>query len=76
MEFNLTTEQKLQSLQNAEAIISHEIYNILLRCGVDPEVFEEADISEMRVPGLEGEVLRLERLVLSLSIIKQKLQTI
>jgi hypothetical protein len=76
MELNLTTEQKLQSLQNAEVTLSHEIYNTLLRVGVDPEVFEESDIEELRIPGFEGEVLRLEKLLLSLSEVKQKLSTI
>ncbi len=73
---NLTTEQKLQSLQNAEVTLSHEIYNTLLRVGVDPEVFEESDIEELRIPGFEGEVLRLEKLLSSLSVVKQKLSTI
>ena len=76
MELNLTTEQKLQSLQNAEVTLSHEIYNTLLRVGVDPEVFEESDIEELRVPGFDGEILRLEKLLLSLSVVKQKLSTI
>jgi hypothetical protein len=76
MELNLTTEQKLQSLQNAEVTLSHEIYNTLLRVGVDPEVFEESGIEELRIPGFEGEVLRLEKLLLSLSVVKQKLSTI
>jgi hypothetical protein len=76
MELNLTTEQKLQSLQNAEVTLSHEIYNTLLRVGVDPEVFEESDIEELRIPGFDGEVLRLEKLLLSLSVVKQKLSTI
>jgi hypothetical protein len=76
MELNLTTEQKLQSLQNAEVTLSHEIYNTLLRVGVDPEVFEESDIEELRIPGFEGEVLRLEKLLLSLSVVRQKLSTI
>jgi hypothetical protein len=76
MELNLTTEQKLQSLQNAEVTLSHEIYNTLLRVGVDPEVFEESDIEELRIPGFEGEVLRLEKLLSSLSVVKQKLSTI
>ena len=71
MELNLTTEQKLQSLQNAEVTLSHEIYNTLLRVGVDPEVFEESDIEELRVPGFDGEILRLEKLLLSLSVVKQ-----
>ena len=76
MELNLTTEQKLQSLQNAEVTLSHEIYNTLLRVGVDPEVFEESDIEELRVPGFDGEILRLEKLLLSLSVVKQKVSTI
>ena len=76
MEFNLTPEQKIQSLQNAEATLSQEIYNTLLRAGVDPDTFEESDIDELRVPGLDGEVIRLEKLLLSLSVVKQKLSLI
>lgn len=76
MEFNLTEEQKLQSLQNAETTISHEIYNVLLRIGVDPETFEEDDIEGLRDPGVDGEILRLERLLSSLSVVKQKLSDI
>jgi hypothetical protein len=76
MEFNLTPEQKIQSLQNAEATLSQEIYNTLLRAGVDPDTFEESDIEELRVPGLDGEIVRLEKLLLSLSVVKQKLSLI
>lgn len=76
MEFNLTAEQKLQSLQNAETTMSHEIYNILLRCGVDPETFQEADIDEMRTPGLDGEIMRLEKLLASIAVVRGKLQNI
>jgi hypothetical protein len=76
MEFNLTAEQKIQSLQNAETAMSHEIYNTLLRLGVDPETFEESDIEQITATGLEGETIRLRRLILSLNVIKQKLQNI
>jgi hypothetical protein len=76
MEFNLTAEQKLQSLQNAEITMSHEVYNILLRCGVDPETFQEADIEDIRTPGLDGEILRLEKLITSLTLVREKLQNI
>jgi hypothetical protein len=76
MEFNLTAEQKLQSLQNAETTMSHEVYNILLRCGVDPETFQETDIEDIRTPGLDGEILRLEKLITSLNLVREKLQNI
>jgi hypothetical protein len=76
MEFNLTAEQKLQSLQSAESTMSHEIYNILLRCGIDPEVFEESEVDAITAPGLEGEVIRLKRLIIALNVVKEKLENI
>lgn len=76
MEFNLTVEQRLYSLQSAESTINNDIYNTLLRAGIDPDSFDESNIDELRVPGLEGEVLRLEKLLASLAVVKEKLLNI
>lgn len=76
MEFNLTAEQKLQALQGAEAALSIELYNTLLRAGVDPETFDESEIETLKTPGTDGEFLRIEKLLASLSVVKQKLNPI
>jgi hypothetical protein len=76
MELNLTPEQKLASLQNAQSTLSHEIYNLLLRIGVDPDEFQESDIDSLRASGVDGEILRLEQITKSLSLVKDKLSAL
>jgi hypothetical protein len=76
MEFNLTAEQKIQSLESIESTMNIEIYNILLRCGVDPETFVEEDVDNILSPGLEGEVLRLKKLITAIALVRSKLQNI
>jgi hypothetical protein len=76
MELNLTPEQKLASLQNAQSTLSQEIYNLLLRIGVDPDEFQESDIDSMRASGVDGEILRLEQIIKSLSLVEDKLSVL
>jgi hypothetical protein len=76
MELNLTPEQKLASLQNAQSTLSQEIYNLLLRIGVDPDEFQESDIDSLRAPGVDGEILRLEQIIKSLSLVEDKLSVL
>lgn len=76
MNLNLTPEQKLASLQAASSTLSQEIYNLLLRIGVDPETFQEADIESLRTPALDGEIMRLQQLISALSIVTDKLSSL
>lgn len=39
MDLQLTNAQKLASLQAAEAGIQSEIFNMLLRMGIDPDTY-------------------------------------
>lgn len=76
MEFNLTADQKLASLQGASSMLNQEIYNLLLRIGVDPDEFEEEDIESLRTPALDGEISRLQQLLAALSVVTDKLSAL
>ena len=73
MEFTLSATQKRQALEGADITLNTEIYSMLLRLGVDPETFVEADLDSLDGPGAAGEVLRLRQLLTSLSIVRAKL---
>ena len=75
MELNLTSAQKLQALQGSAVALSSEIYNILLRMGFDPDVFEIEDLDSLEplsMQGMDGEVARLRKLAQSYEIVKAK----
>ena len=75
MELNLTSAQKLQALQGSAVALSSEIYNILLRMGFDPDVFEIEDLDSLEplsMQGMDGDVARLRKLAQSYEIVKAK----
>lgn len=75
MELNLTSAQKLQALQGSAVALSSEIYNILLRMGFDPDVFEIEDLDSLEplsMQGMDGEVARLRKLAQSYEVVKAK----
>ena len=74
MEFNLTSAQKLQALESSEVALSHEIYNLLLRMNFDPDIFEESDLDSFVEPSMDGELLRLRKLLASYEAVKAKIQ--
>jgi hypothetical protein len=76
MELNLTSAQKLQALDSSEVALSHEIYNLLLRMNLDPDEFEESDLDSISSPGLDGETVRLRRLLESLTTVRAKIQSL
>jgi hypothetical protein len=40
MEFNLTTEQKIRSLEDTKKHMLHEVFGLLVGLGIDPDEFE------------------------------------
>lgn len=76
MQLNITPEQKRAALENAESSLSIEIFNILVKMGIDPDEFVEADVSTMTAPGYEGELLRLNTLISSLSSVREILTSL
>lgn len=73
MELNLSPVQKQQALEASESSMTYEIFTLLIRLGVDPDEFTEADIPSLETTAMAGEVNRLKSLVASLSIVKAKL---
>lgn len=76
MELNLTSAQKLQALESSDVALSHEIYNLLLRMNLDPDAFEKEDLDEMSGVAIDGEVLRLRRLISAHETVKAKIQSL
>jgi len=79
MELNLTSAQKLQSLEGSEVALSHEIYNLLLRINLDPDAFQASDLDAMddsTVAGYEGEIMRLRKLLTAYNSVKAKIQSL
>jgi hypothetical protein len=76
MELNLTSAQKLQALESSDVALSHEIYNLLLRINIDPDAFEESDLDSISGVAVDGEVLRLRKLLSSLATVKAKIQSL
>ena len=75
MDLGLSTEQKRAALNAAKSTARSEIYNILIRIGVDPDTFDpEADRSTDMI--LIGEYQRLDALLASLNFIEEKLATL
>jgi hypothetical protein len=79
MELNLTSAQKLQSLEGSEVSLSHEIYNLLLRINLDPDAFQASDLDSMdqsTVAGYDGEIMRLRKLLAAYTSVKAKIQSL
>jgi hypothetical protein len=79
MELNLTSAQKLQSLEGSEVSLSHEIYTLLLRLNFDPDAFQESDLADMdmtTMQGYDGEILRLRKLLTAYGSVKAKIQSL
>jgi hypothetical protein len=76
MELNLTSAQKLQALESSRVALSHELYNLLLRMNLDPDTFEEEDLADIVDPAIDGELLRLRKLLASFETVKAKIQSL
>ena len=75
MDFGLTVEQKRAALISAQNTAKVEIFNILIRMGIDPDTFTSIDEIEDS-PLLIGERQRLEVLLNSLVLVESKLSQI
>lgn len=71
MEYGLNTEQKRMHLTNSLSNVKSEIYHMLLRSNIDPDVFDPTDYEINDV--LIGERERLATMLQSLTLINRKL---
>ncbi len=71
MDYGLNTQQKKVVLESSLANVKSEIFHLLLRSNIDPDVFdpENYTISEVLI----GEQQRLETLLNSVELIERKL---
>lgn len=74
MDYGLNTQQKKAVLQSSLANIKSEIFHLLLRSNIDPDIFDPENYVIADV--LVGERERLETLLSSLELIERKLTEI
>ena len=72
MNFGLTQTQKVVALNGAKSGLALEMYNMLIRLGVDPDTYTDGD-EIVVVPQLTGEKERFEILLNSYNAIILKL---
>lgn len=72
MNFGLTQTQKVVALNGAKSGLALEMYNMLIRLGVDPDTYTDGD-EIVTVPQLAGEKERFEILLNSYNTIILKL---
>lgn len=70
MDLGLTKEQKLAALTSVKTGIQSEIYSLLLRIGVDPDLYDPA--AESGGDMMIGERARVNMLIDSLAMIETK----
>ena len=74
MDYGLNTQQKKLVLESSLANVKSEIFHLLLRSNIDPDVFDPANYTISEV--LIGEQQRLETLLSSVELIERKLTEI
>ena len=74
MDYGLNTPQKKTILESSLANVKSEIFHLLLRSNIDPDVFDPANYTISEV--LIGEQQRLETLLKSVELIERKLAEI
>ena len=74
MDYGLNTQQKKAILESSLANIKSEIFHLLLRSNIDPDIFDPENYVIADV--LVGERERLETLLSSLELIERKLTEI
>lgn len=74
MDYGLNTPQKKAILESSLANVKSEIFHLLLRSNIDPDVFDPANYTISEV--LIGEQQRLETLLNSVELIERKLAEI
>jgi hypothetical protein len=72
MEFNLTTQKKIKSLNDTKSALHSEMYTVLVILGHDPDTFDMSSWEPEEIV-TSGEDHRLRRLVQSLRLIELKL---
>ena len=72
MDFGLTLEQKLATLNSAKTGIQGELYSNLLRMGLDPDTFNPEDALPTE-DSFIGEKARVRTLLDSLALIESKI---
>lgn len=75
MDFELTAQQKIDMLVGSKRGIKLEIFNILIRLGLDPDTFDENDLSGFSSVMI-AEKERVEALLNSLSMIESKIASL
>lgn len=73
MEFNLTTEQKIEALNKVKIALSGELFNTVLMVGLDPDDFDPLTWEAPDLPA-NGHIQRLKELVGSYNIVISKLE--
>jgi len=74
MDLGLNNQQKEMALRNSKAGITTEIYNILIRLGIDPDTFASVDELPTSTDGsFAGEYNRVRGLIAALELIESKL---
>ena len=71
MDYGLNTLQKKAILESSLANVKSEIFHLLLRSNIDPDVFDQENYTISEV--LIGEQQRLETLLNSVELIERKL---
>lgn len=71
MELHLSTQQKLSALQAAKSNLSTDIFNLLIRMGLDPDTYEHGvtEVSDLMM----GEKMRLDSLIVAMDMVEAKL---
>ncbi len=72
MDFGLSNQEKLATLVSLRSNTNAELYQLLARCGVDPDTFTSVE----EIPdalGMPGEKARIQALVNSLDVINGKI---
>ena len=75
MEFNLTTTQKIASINESKRNMLHEVFGLLVRIGIDPDEFdstawvlpESATGDEIRITALLTNLARADAKIAELS---------
>lgn len=74
MDLGLTNQQKEMALRNSKDGITNEIYNILIRVGIDPDTFTSVEELPASYDGsFAGEYNRVKGLITALELIESKL---
>jgi hypothetical protein len=74
MDYGLNSPQKKAILESSLANVKSEIFHLLLRSNIDPDVFDPANYTISEV--LIGEQQRLQTLLNSVELIERKLTEI